>query len=62
MTLDLPPDLARALERAADEDGVAPPDLVRRALTAFLAGRGLLGGGAGVEGLRPDQLTAENDD
>jgi predicted transcriptional regulator len=62
MTLDLPPDLARALDRAADEDGVAPPELVRRALAAFLAERGLLAGRSKEEGLRPDQLTSENDD
>jgi hypothetical protein len=62
MTIDLPPDLARALDKAADEDGVAPPDVIRRALTVFLVERGLLPGASKEEGLRPDQLTSENDD
>jgi hypothetical protein len=62
MTLDLPPSLARALDKAADEDGVSPAEMVRRALTAFLAERGLLAAGSREEGLRPDQLTSENDD
>jgi hypothetical protein len=61
MILDLQTDLARAAAKAADEDGISLPDLVRRALVAMLVERGLYSEG-GDEGLRPDELTSENDD
>ena len=61
LELRIRPALRRAAERAAAEDGASLPGLIEKLLTEHLSVRGLLRGPGSDEGLRPDQLSAEND-
>ncbi len=60
-TFRAPPELAAAVERAARSEGDNPSrsEMIRRIVTGWLRERGHLRDGD--DGLRPDQLNAEND-
>ena len=61
LELRIEPRVRRAAEKAAAEDGRSLASLVEMLLIDHLRARGFLRGPGSDEGLRPDQLTAEND-
>ena len=61
INLRLPPSLKKAAERAASDDHRSLTSLIEKLLFEHLAGKGYLRSSGSDQGLRPDQLSSDND-
>ena len=57
-----PADIVEAITKAGDAEGIVRSEVIRRAVTEWLRLRGYLASPPRDEGMRPEDLNAENDD
>ena len=57
-----PADIVAAIAKVGDAEGLGRSEVIRRAVTEWLRLRGYLASPPRDEGMRPEELNAENDD